>query len=69
MFGLGINVNVNPVSIVPQKVISSPKNVGTEPPTPDNPTPTILPMFLFDKTTVYPLCVFPLGDVVGVRET
>ena len=31
----------------------------------DNPLPTTEPAFLLERITVYPLCVLPLGEVVG----
>ena len=69
IFGLGINTNVNPVSTAAVVVISSPKNDGTVPVPLDIPFPTIEPAFLLERITVYPLCVLPLGEVVGESVT
>jgi hypothetical protein len=67
MFGFGRNVKVKPLSIAAVEVISSPTVI---PPLPAAaPEPTNEPAFLFANTTVYPDCVFPLGEVVGERVT
>ena len=64
-----MNENVNPLSTAAVVVISSPKNTGIVPVPAAIPLPTIEPAFLFANTIVYPDCPFPLGEVVGVKDT
>ena len=60
---------VNPVSIAAVAVISSPKNDGVDAAPAAKPLPTIEPAFLSARIIVYPLCVLPLGEVVGESVT
>ena len=54
MLGLGMKVNVNPLSTAAVIVISSPKNTGIVQLPAANPCPTIEPAFLLARTKVYP---------------
>jgi len=69
ILGLGTNVNVCPTSMAAVVVISSPNAKGTVPLPAAIPLPTTEPAFLLERIIVYPVCVLPLGEVVGVRET
>ena len=67
--GFGINLKVNPFDTAAVADTSSPMNIGTVPTSVLTPSPTISPAFLLANMSVYPIRLFPAGDVVGESAT